>query len=108
MQVWGEEGGGPYPETSERVSRDGEEEGRTGFQAGMTHALGGTRFCKSEGCVCPEGEQGSAPAGPVESCRGIGTLAGGNGELPQGLQRKQDLDRFLVWKNYFVGSGSTG
>lgn len=90
----------------------GEEGGRAGFQAAgtacMTHALGGTRFCKSKGCMCPEGKQGSAHAGPVESCRGIGTLPGGNGELPKVLEQKQDLDRFLFWKNYYVGSGRTG
>lgn len=109
----GKEGGDPYTDHERmRVVMGRGEGGRAGFQAArtacMTHALGGAGFCKSKGCMRPEEKQGSAPAGPVESCRGIGTFPGGHGETPKVLERKRDLDRLPVWKNYFLGSGRAG
>lgn len=57
--------------------------------------------------MCPEGKQGSTRAGPVESRNGIWTFPGGNGELPEVLEREHHLDRFLVWHNHCMwGEGA--
>lgn len=84
------------------MSWDGEEGGRAGCQpaagtACTIHALGGTHFCESKGCMCPEGMQSSAHAGPVESCSGIGTSLGATGSC----QRSQSRSR--IWTDFWFG-----
>lgn len=83
------------------MSWDGEEGGQAGFQvagtACMTHALGGTHFHKNKGYMCPEGKQGWAHAGPVESCSGIGTYLGAMGSY----RRSQSRSR--IWTDFWFG-----